>query len=332
MENSFVLKPHLRLASERAVEGIQFVDEKIDNVVSRTDSIEDDVSILKEFVRNNNFLDNAYWGNSECIINQRNQTEYTVKGYTIDRWYTNDSGLSVTIESDSIKLTNSNMSTSLSFIQYVPAEQFKIGKYITFSVATKNNNVFTVSGFAGNRVVESTDFGRIIISHDTTKKAIFAQIEVQANTSASFIAAKLEQGTRQTIANKDDSGNWVLNDPPPNKTLELLKCQKYQFVFSDADYTYVTIGIGFILNSTAGRAFVPLPVSLYKKPTISVEGSWQIYTPSIHILVSNVLITAFSKNMITLDVEANNSLEKGTMVGFRITKDQTAKIIFDANL
>ena len=31
----------------------------------------------------------------------------------------------------------------------------------------------------------------------------------------------------QTIAHQDASGNWVLNDPPPNKALELAKCQRY---------------------------------------------------------------------------------------------------------
>lgn len=42
-----------------------------------------------------------------------------------------------------------------------------------------------------------------------------------------IIAAKLELGPVQTLAHQDTDGNWVLNDPPPNKALELAKCQRY---------------------------------------------------------------------------------------------------------
>ena len=39
-------------------------------------------------------------------------------------------------------------------------------------------------------------------------------------------AAKLELGPVQTLAHKEGD-TWVLNDPPPNKALELAKCQRY---------------------------------------------------------------------------------------------------------
>lgn len=48
-------------------------------------------------------------------------------------------------------------------------------------------------------------------------------------------AAKLELGSTQTLAHQDENGNWVLNDPPPNKALELAKCQRYYQLFSSAD-------------------------------------------------------------------------------------------------
>ena len=43
---------------------------------------------------------------------------------------------------------------------------------------------------------------------------------------------KLELGPVQTLAHKDENGNWILNDPPPNKALELAKCQRYFRVIS----------------------------------------------------------------------------------------------------
>lgn len=47
-----------------------------------------------------------------------------------------------------------------------------------------------------------------------------------------IIAVKAELGTVQTLAHRDTSGNWVLSDPPPNKSLELLKCQRYFQTFA----------------------------------------------------------------------------------------------------
>lgn len=42
-----------------------------------------------------------------------------------------------------------------------------------------------------------------------------------------YIAAKVEIGPQQTLAKRDSDGNWVLNDPPPNKAEMLAKCQRY---------------------------------------------------------------------------------------------------------
>lgn len=46
-------------------------------------------------------------------------------------------------------------------------------------------------------------------------------------------AAKLELGLNQTLAHQDEDGAWVLNDPPPDKALELAKCQRYYQIFTD---------------------------------------------------------------------------------------------------
>lgn len=55
-----------------------------------------------------------------------------------------------------------------------------------------------------------------------------------------IVAAKLELGPNQTLAHKEGDV-WVLNDPPPNKALELAKCQRY-FLFqaySNYPFTYI---------------------------------------------------------------------------------------------
>ena len=72
-------------------------------------------------------------------------------------------------------------------------------------------------------------------------------------------AAKLEKGTEQTLARKIGD-QWVLNDPPPDPTLELLKCQRYQCV--------IPFGVGQPISNVIvdgnGSAYFPiyLPVQM----------------------------------------------------------------------
>ena len=64
-------------------------------------------------------------------------------------------------------------------------------------------------------------------------------------------AMKLELGPVQTLAHKEGD-NWVLNDPPPNKALELAKCQKYQqeLVVPNTTYSFIAVG-NATTNNTA---------------------------------------------------------------------------------
>ena len=64
-------------------------------------------------------------------------------------------------------------------------------------------------------------------------------------------AMKLELGPVQTLAHKEGD-TWVLNDPPPNKALELAKCQKYQqeLVVPNTTYSFIAVG-NATTNNTA---------------------------------------------------------------------------------
>lgn len=52
-----------------------------------------------------------------------------------------------------------------------------------------------------------------------------AELDIISNTENIIVmAVKLELGSIQTLAHQDADGNWILNDPPPDKGMELLKC------------------------------------------------------------------------------------------------------------
>ena len=87
-------------------------------------------------------------------------------------------------------------------------------------------------------------------------------------TPLTVIAAKLELGSQQTLAHQDAAGNWVLNDPPPDKTLELLKCQRYFKSIGGVD----THMMGQVNYSKANEVVVNVPgVPMRATPTLSYK-------------------------------------------------------------
>lgn len=137
---------------------------------------------------------------------------YTGAGYTIDGWRGIET---VLIEDGGLKIEAGQR-----IIQYLDNAKNLDGKVITASVLVgselltgsltfdslnTNTNYFCIGAL---RVYASGNF-----------------IGIYAPNAVSGIkAAKLELGSVQTLAHQDENGKWVLNDPPPDKALELLKC------------------------------------------------------------------------------------------------------------
>lgn len=192
-----------------------------------------------------NLLDNWYFGYG--VINQGGQTSYTGARYTIDRWVlSGGSDVKLTVEPANRRIIIQNVGSTpnASLMQ-------KLDERIIPSIDP--NASMTASILVGNSVVPvRLTFGGIVYSIPAsntgklrllsfTRKASLASgatFTISANgiTSGSFgvqlYAAKLELGFEQTLAIQDTDGDWVLADPPPNATLELLKCQRYFQTFA----------------------------------------------------------------------------------------------------
>ena len=179
-------------------------------------------------IRNNdNLLDNWYLADP---INQRGQEEYIGAGYTIDRWISSSGNNEVQIGADGVNLAI--QIDGAYFAQRIRPGVLNAGDVCTFSVLTTEGLFFGTETL----IADGNYHGSILIGDNFYSQYIFengsyqfAVIKNFSNTPASItlIAAKLELGPVQTLAHKDASGNWVLNDPPPNKALELAKCQRY---------------------------------------------------------------------------------------------------------
>lgn len=227
-----------------------------------------------------NLLQNWYFigggsqqGGGQFPINQRGETEYLLSsfGYTIDRWEIRHSVTAVRIKPDCIEFEQRNNLHQAGIFQ--PIENFDqfVGKELTFSVIAKGDGINPpkISTMRSEHTIigsPSTDWQLITVTYTPSSSddipRIYATINDNNHPIIGLRAAKLELGPVQTLAHQDASGNWVLNDPPPNFQQELAKCQRY---FLPGDL-YAPIIWGHLENACS--YFLNTPVTMRCDPTV----------------------------------------------------------------
>lgn len=221
---------------------------------------------------NPNLLINSYYADKDYIVNQRGQLAYN-GGYSIDMWRIGHSNVSLTIFDNSIQLSASGTDNSSNvFSQVINMTQPK-GQVCTLSALVKGDGVLRNLG-GGNISFSTTDF-ELIQLPITASNITQIQIRLSSGQSAEIKAMKLELGHVQTLAHQDADGNWVLNDPPPNKALELAKCQRYQFVVGGGNNKMIgRFDVGTSSNKIFTRISIPLPTTMrVATPAIKILGS-----------------------------------------------------------
>ena len=207
---------------------------------------------------NRNLLDNWYFANS---VNQKGQMEYTGSGYTIDRW--RSYGTKVSINDGYISLSTEGNPT---FCQKSELDLYD--KTLTFSVLLANGSLCTGTGI----LASDTAWKNTTLYEDSSIKLWLQNsnplfntaIDIKGNTPVDLVAAKLEFGSSQTLAHKEGS-KWVLNEIPDYAT-ELAKCQRYFYKTQGAfEYRGNAINQWYMNNGT-----IELPVSMRIKPTCKV--------------------------------------------------------------
>lgn len=298
---------------------------------------------------NKNLLDNWYFvgggsqqGGGQFPINQRGETSYTVSSgteYGIDRWSL-DRG-TFTLNQDSIAVTGESGSVPIIRQRLENPNAFR-RKRLTFSVLVKSatNNTINIYIRYNNYVnVVSTTFNNVndgdllVVSGtvpDVELTALFVQVSIPTNGSNfSLYSAKLELGYLSTLARKDEEGNWVLNDPPPNFQQELAKCQRYQCILNSAKLVNRTIGLTFTTGDGNSYAICYSPVPMRTTPSVSVYGSWKM-TGKNTIAVESLSMSNFTDNLCKLLISAS-----GETPGYCYSLQSDSSnsyIILDANL
>ena len=228
---------------------------------------------------NENLLDNWYFvgggsqqGGGQFPINQRGETSYTAGDYQycIDRWL--QDGENVTIVDNGIKIEAQD-TTDLDNKIYQLIEGVPHNVPLTFS-AMIDNKLYIVQGMSltGIQNIVSDFIGVEIGENNGYQYALIRNTQ----SSITIQAAKLERGFLSTLASKNEEGNWVLNDPPPNFQQELAKCQRYLLVPFNSSDIYLSVGIGTTFTANDANILIPLPVSMRVKPTVTMNGNWTL--------------------------------------------------------
>lgn len=286
--------------------------------------------------RGDNLLDNWYFADT---INQRGQTEYTSAGYTIDRWSI-EAGAKLKVLEDGVVFTP-NPSNYNTCTQYVENYKELVGKQLTLSVLIEENTcanclLWFYGGNTDNFVCVTMNGSDKLYSVTMTPKSNITSLRCgfQGRNSAGsvkILAVKLELGDQQTLAHQDAAGNWVLNDPPPNKAQELLKCMRYQLVFNWSPENFA-VGYGHTVSTTAANAFLPAPTLMRTTPTISnTDGkNWNCIVNGKSVKITSISVWFASK--ICIGIRLSGDFSMGSSYPLTINSSSANKVIFDANL
>lgn len=299
---------------------------------------------------NPNLLDNWYFADP---VNQRGQEEYTATGYTIDRWRIaqgikaavriTDSGLEIKRTSDTRAIFQQVLTIDdREFVQSFAGREVTLSalfgqelRSVTMTIPTSNDENWYPAGTSGSKV--NSMYVRLSINSNTTTGYFDLNFDIYVSAEGAggglITAVKLELGSQQTLARQDADGNWVLNDPPPDKVLELLKCQRYQ-VCVRAKQAYSMFGVAYGFTESIVVAFVPVPCNLRANPALATNGEFQLYNlQGSNVAISNISIDQWSTNGVRLLVEvASPVLTSGAIYQIRAKNNSDAYILFDANL
>lgn len=217
---------------------------------------------------------------------------YTGAGYGIDRWKA-PANTTLMIRDGYVHLEFAAMYDSI--IQRFESGAIREGVY-TLSVLTPQG--YYAWTFTASKTAPAQSpigwFGVTNLysyfNYEQDGTAILYVIDNAADgtNSCDIIAAKLELGSAQTLAHQDEDGNWVLNDPPPNKALELAKCHRYFYTFDFTNWPGVSAYWGRGISDTEIELYnMTFPVTMRINPAVNTLKIYDSESGRTYDVVSN---------------------------------------------
>lgn len=267
------------------------------------------ISGAVKYRTNPNLLDNWFFGNP---VNQRGQMEYTytpTPSYTIDRWRADGNG-TITLKDGYIDVFNNNSWCSV--MQYIDNPKCFAGKTLTASMLRRDENplklMLYVDGKSLGEVLKTDKLVSTTVKLPDNISSLAVLFGASTNKSSSLLAAKLELGDTQTLAHKDSSGNWILNEIPDFGE-QLRRCQRYAVELNRTNEEYPMLGIGQARTSTQVSAIVNIP-PMRARPTLTTDASkWTLCNGETYITPSSINVNSISNNCMQLFINASGLIQ-----------------------
>ena len=275
-------------------------------------------------------------------INQQGENDYLIS--SASERYTIDGFASIsTSETSYVSVVPDGLKISKGGVLYQKCDEeflnFILGKTVTLSILTSDGTLYSGSGvvdydkLVANVYIPNVGSMALYLFKEAKSYQIFRLYADEGEIT--LVAAKLELGSVQTLAHQAGDGSWALNDPPPDKALELAKCQRYQLVLRTGAYGRIGLGMADYTPHIA-TAFIPLPVGLRIRPSFSYSGSFSLYDGSAQnkfAKITDISFSELSTNGITIGINTgSDNITIGRPYQLIDSGNGDATIILDANL
>lgn len=206
---------------------------------------------------------------------------YCAAGYTVDRWFL-EQPHNLKIDATGLHFTPSNSNSLTNLIQKIPAEKWATlnGKTITVSALTSDGKLLYESGTwtpESGPVVRFDNFEFSSAAFVNAQSYQLGRLYVYAGKSADVLAVKVELGSTQTLAHKEN-GVWVLNEIPDFGE-QLRRCQRHCRVIGGTMNQPFCNAVR--REATKLEGFIPIDNSFRTAPSISVNGYFSVI-PDFH--------------------------------------------------
>ena len=226
--------------------------------------------------------------------------------YTVDRWHLTSDGV-LTVADEGIRLTSGALFEPF---EYELSSLLK-GKTVTYSFFFADNTLVTKSA-----VIPSTwgtwdgliEIGDIQLIGLENGKRIWARY----SSTTTAVAAKLELGSTQTLAHKEN-GVWVLNEIPDFGE-QLARCQRHARAYKSLlGQTFLPLGayrsdrkaVSFTLSTSSFRAV----------PTVSaLNDIFQLFDGANVYGITSLAVNDYSDGLVTIYAYTSQSFEDGKVL------------------
>lgn len=187
------------------------------------------------------------------------------------------------------------------------------GRLLTLSVLKGDGSLSYHTGVASGWTETTDIFG------------VFAPELVWLLTGDTWLAAKLELGSQQTLAHQEN-GVWVLNEIP-NYGEQLRRCQRYCFVWGYGAKKTSCLAVMQCVRPGVLFGLIPTPVTMRNNPVVT-GGSLTTFAGNVTSLGN--LITCANGIRAVANIEGT-STSQGQAVGVE-NADDNGRVIFSADL